>query len=151
MSGFAFYERSLALYRDWELVDALATAADVSELRPLIRDGRRTGRLHGWRRSMRAAQRRRRWSTTCSGRYPSCPHLSDNHVPAGERQNRERATSDNLWVTAQVDELSLSAKRRAYDYGFATGLMVKELRLWPDSDFTSAIKPIEQAAGVVVG
>jgi hypothetical protein len=26
VSGFAFYERSLALYRDWELDDVLATA-----------------------------------------------------------------------------------------------------------------------------
>ena len=26
VSGFAFYERSLALYRDWELVDVLAVA-----------------------------------------------------------------------------------------------------------------------------
>jgi hypothetical protein len=26
VSGFAFYERSLALYRDWELDDVLAAA-----------------------------------------------------------------------------------------------------------------------------
>lgn len=68
---------------------------------------------------------------------------------------------------------------RTFDYGFATGLMVKDVelyldeaktlgvsvevaeavgRLWelalrdqgPDSDFTAAIKPIEHAAGVVV-
>jgi hypothetical protein len=26
VSGFAFYERSLALYRDWELADVLAAA-----------------------------------------------------------------------------------------------------------------------------
>ncbi|HEX3972769.1 MAG TPA: NAD-binding protein, partial [Stellaceae bacterium] len=67
-----------------------------------------------------------------------------------------------------------------FDFGFATGLMVKDVRLaleeakslgmslevaeavgrlWetvyremgPESDFTSAIKPIEKAAGVVVG
>ncbi|CAM2909903.1 secreted hydrolase [Mycobacterium intermedium] len=44
VSAFAFNERSLALYRDWELVDVLATelpdAAD--ELRPLVSTGRRT-------------------------------------------------------------------------------------------------------------
>jgi predicted secreted hydrolase len=32
VSGFAFYERSLALYRDWELIDVLA--ASVANLRP---------------------------------------------------------------------------------------------------------------------
>jgi hypothetical protein len=32
VSGFAFYERSLALYRDWELADVLAAA------RPAERD-----------------------------------------------------------------------------------------------------------------
>jgi 3-hydroxyisobutyrate dehydrogenase-like beta-hydroxyacid dehydrogenase len=69
---------------------------------------------------------------------------------------------------------------RTFDYGFATGLMVKDVRLYleeaktlgvsrevaeavgrlwevavrelgPESDFTAAIKPIEKAAGVVVG
>lgn len=69
---------------------------------------------------------------------------------------------------------------RTFDYGFATGLMVKDVRLYveeakalgipmeiadavarvwelviaelgPESDFTAAIKPIEEAAGVVVG
>src|SRR6202000_1463316 len=69
---------------------------------------------------------------------------------------------------------------RTFDYGFATGLMVKDVRLYldeakalgvpvgdaeaggrlweatlndegADSDFTSAIKPIERAAGVTVG
>jgi hypothetical protein len=69
---------------------------------------------------------------------------------------------------------------RTFDFGFATGLMVKDVRLFleeakslgmsmevaeavgrlwevviremgPESDFTSAIKPIEQAAGVIVG
>jgi hypothetical protein len=68
---------------------------------------------------------------------------------------------------------------RSFDFGFATGLMVKDVRLcldemkslglsmevaeavgrlWevvirdmgPEADFTSAIKPIEKAAGVVV-
>ena len=38
--GFAFYERSLALYRDWELAEVLATAVDVGELRALIDAGR---------------------------------------------------------------------------------------------------------------
>ncbi|OBI49051.1 oxidoreductase [Mycobacterium kyorinense] len=69
---------------------------------------------------------------------------------------------------------------RTFDYGFATGLMVKDVRLYldeakalglptqlaesvaqlweatlaaegPNSDFTSIVKPIEAAAGVVVG
>ena len=69
---------------------------------------------------------------------------------------------------------------RSFDFGFATGLMVKDVRLcleeakslglsldvveavgklWEtviaetgaESDFTAAIKPIEQRAGVVVG
>jgi predicted secreted hydrolase len=35
VSGFAFYERSLALYRDWELVDVLAAA--VTDLSPTER------------------------------------------------------------------------------------------------------------------
>ncbi|OHV01775.1 secreted hydrolase [Mycobacterium talmoniae] len=33
VSGFGFYERSLALYRDWELVDVLAAA--VADLKPV--------------------------------------------------------------------------------------------------------------------
>lgn len=43
VSAFAFNERSLALYRDWELVDVLATELpDVAdELRPLVASGRR--------------------------------------------------------------------------------------------------------------
>jgi predicted secreted hydrolase len=52
VSGFAFYERSIAMYRDWELVDVLATAVAapgpragqlasmVARLRSLIDDGR---------------------------------------------------------------------------------------------------------------
>jgi predicted secreted hydrolase len=42
VSGFAFYERSLALYRDWELVDVLATvdADAAAHVRALIGDGR---------------------------------------------------------------------------------------------------------------
>jgi 3-hydroxyisobutyrate dehydrogenase-like beta-hydroxyacid dehydrogenase len=75
---------------------------------------------------------------------------------------------------------SRSILSRTFDHGFATGLMVKDVqlyldeakrlgvttevadavaRLWevvidevgPESDFTAAIKPIERAAGVVVG
>jgi hypothetical protein len=46
VSGFAFYERSLALYRDWELIDVLASTADseelVDQLRLLIASGNRS-------------------------------------------------------------------------------------------------------------
>jgi predicted secreted hydrolase len=40
VGGFAFYERSLALYRDWELADVLAAAgpADRDEVAQLIED-----------------------------------------------------------------------------------------------------------------
>lgn len=44
VAGFAFYERSLALYRDWELIDVLATARPtelVNQLRSLVASGRR--------------------------------------------------------------------------------------------------------------
>lgn len=43
VSGFAFYERTLALHRDWELVDVLATvdATTAAKLRTLIEGGRR--------------------------------------------------------------------------------------------------------------
>jgi hypothetical protein len=45
VSGFAFYERSLALYRDWELIEVLASAVDdeelVGELRTLVASGKR--------------------------------------------------------------------------------------------------------------
>jgi predicted secreted hydrolase len=53
VSGFAFNERSLALYRDWELIDVLATTAEnlspadpylvelVEQVRPLIAAGHR--------------------------------------------------------------------------------------------------------------
>lgn len=44
VSGFGFYERSLALYRDWELVDVLASVvgdARVATLRELVEGGRR--------------------------------------------------------------------------------------------------------------
>jgi 3-hydroxyisobutyrate dehydrogenase-like beta-hydroxyacid dehydrogenase len=82
--------------------------------------------------------------------------------------------------TASRDKFPRAILPRTFDYGFATGLMVKDVRLcleeakslglsmevaeavgrlWEvvireigaESDFTSAIKPIEKAAGVVVG
>src|SRR6266478_2635035 len=82
--------------------------------------------------------------------------------------------------TASRDKFPRSVLPRTFDFGFATGLMVKDVRLCLDemkslglsmevaeavgrlweviirdegaeSDFTSAIKPIEEAAGVVVG
>ena len=82
--------------------------------------------------------------------------------------------------TASRDKFPRSILPRSFDYGFATGLMVKDIRLaldemkslglsmevaeavgrlWEavlrengaDSDFTAAIKPIEKKAGVVVG
>src|SRR4029077_2293014 len=82
--------------------------------------------------------------------------------------------------TASRDKFPRSILPRSFDFGFATGLMVKDVRLcleeakslglsmevaeavgrlWEvviremggESDFTSAIQPIEQAAGVVVG
>jgi len=82
--------------------------------------------------------------------------------------------------TASRDKCPRSILPRSFDFGFATGLMVKDVRLCLDeakslglsmevaeavgrlwevviremgaeSDFTSAIKPIEKAAGVVVG
>jgi 3-hydroxyisobutyrate dehydrogenase-like beta-hydroxyacid dehydrogenase len=83
-------------------------------------------------------------------------------------------------TSASRDKFPRAILPRTFDYGFATGLMVKDVglyldeakalgvsvevaeavgRLWdlavrdqgPDSDFTAAIKPLEQAAGVVVG
>lgn len=83
-------------------------------------------------------------------------------------------------TSASRDKFPRAILPRTFDYGFATGLMVKDVRLYldeakalgvpveiaeavaqlweaamraegADSDFTSAIKPIEQAAGVVVG
>src|SRR6202171_3346980 len=82
--------------------------------------------------------------------------------------------------TASRDKFPRAILPRSFDFGFATGLMVKDVRLcleemkslglsievaeavgrlWevvirdmgPESDFTTAIKPIEKAAGVVVG
>ena len=82
--------------------------------------------------------------------------------------------------TASRDKFPRAVLPRSFDFGFATGLMVKDVRLALDemkqlglsmevaeavgrllevviremgaeSDFTCAIKPIEKAAGVVVG
>src|SRR6266700_2813920 len=82
--------------------------------------------------------------------------------------------------TASRDKFPRAILPRSFDFGFTTGLMVKDVRLcldemkslglsmevaeavgrlWEtvirdegaDSDFTAAIKPIEKAAGVVVG
>jgi 3-hydroxyisobutyrate dehydrogenase-like beta-hydroxyacid dehydrogenase len=83
-------------------------------------------------------------------------------------------------TNASRDKFPRSILPRTFDFGFATGLMVKDVRLYmqeakalgvskevaeavarlwevvidelgPDSDFTAAMKPIEQIAGVVVG
>src|SRR5437868_2093007 len=82
--------------------------------------------------------------------------------------------------TASRDKFPRSVLPRSFDFGFTTAMMVKDVRLaveemrslglsmevaeavgrlWetvikdqgPESDFTTAIKPIEKAAGVVVG
>lgn len=82
--------------------------------------------------------------------------------------------------TASRDKFPRAVLPRSFDYGFSTGMMVKDVRLcleemraqglsmevaeavgrlWEvvirdmgaESDFTAAIKPIEQAAGVTVG
>lgn len=82
-------------------------------------------------------------------------------------------------TSASRDKFPRAILPRTFDYGFTTGLMVKDVRLYldeakalgvpvevaeaverlwetalhdegPDSDFTSAIKPIERAAGVTV-
>jgi 3-hydroxyisobutyrate dehydrogenase-like beta-hydroxyacid dehydrogenase len=82
--------------------------------------------------------------------------------------------------TASRDKFPRAILPRSFDFGFATGLMVKDVRLcleearslglsmevaeavgrlWEvviremgaESDFTSAIQPIEKAAGIVVG
>jgi 3-hydroxyisobutyrate dehydrogenase-like beta-hydroxyacid dehydrogenase len=83
-------------------------------------------------------------------------------------------------TNASRDKFPRSILPRTFDFGFATGLMVKDVRLYvheakalgvsmevaeavarlwevvidelgPESDFTAAMKPIEQAAGIVVG
>jgi len=80
---------------------------------------------------------------------------------------------------ASRDKFPRAVLPRTFDYGFATGLMVKDVRLYldeatalglptamatavaamwestlasegPESDFTSIVKPIEAAAGVVI-
>jgi 3-hydroxyisobutyrate dehydrogenase-like beta-hydroxyacid dehydrogenase len=82
--------------------------------------------------------------------------------------------------TASRDKFPRAVLPRTFDFGFATGLMVKDVRLaleemkqlglsmevaeavgrlWEtvirdqgaESDFTEAIKPIEKKAGVIVG
>lgn len=83
-------------------------------------------------------------------------------------------------TSASRDKFPRAILPRTFDYGFATGLMVKDVRLYldeaealgvptevaatigriweataadqgPDSDFTAVIKPLEKAAGVTVG
>ena len=80
---------------------------------------------------------------------------------------------------ASRDKFPQAVLPRTYDYGFATGLMVKDVRLYlqeaerlgipaalsqavatlwenlleqqgPESDFTTIIRPLEDAAGVTV-
>ncbi|MCV7091406.1 NAD(P)-dependent oxidoreductase [Mycobacterium interjectum] len=82
-------------------------------------------------------------------------------------------------TSASRDKFPRAILPRTFDYGFATGLMVKDVRLYldearalgvpaqiaatigrlweaaardegPDSDFTTVIKPLERAAGVTV-
>ena len=83
-------------------------------------------------------------------------------------------------TSASRDKFPRAILPRTFDYGFATGLMLKDVRLYldeanalgvpvdvaeavgrlwevaardegPDSDFTAVIKPFEKAAGVTVG
>jgi 3-hydroxyisobutyrate dehydrogenase-like beta-hydroxyacid dehydrogenase len=83
-------------------------------------------------------------------------------------------------TSASRDKFPRAILPRTFDYGFATGLMVKDVRLYldeakalgvpvdvaeaigrlwestareqgPESDFTAVIKPFEKAAGVTVG
>jgi 3-hydroxyisobutyrate dehydrogenase-like beta-hydroxyacid dehydrogenase len=83
-------------------------------------------------------------------------------------------------TSASRDKFPRAILPRTFDYGFATGLMLKDVRLYldeanalgvpvdvaavigrlweaaareegPDSDFTAVIKPLEKAAGVIVG
>lgn len=83
-------------------------------------------------------------------------------------------------TSASRDKFPHAILPRTFDYGFATGLMVKDVRLYldearalgvpaevattivrlwettardqgPDSDFTTVIRPLEEAAGVTVG
>jgi 3-hydroxyisobutyrate dehydrogenase-like beta-hydroxyacid dehydrogenase len=97
------------------------------------------------------------------------PHVMIEVINAGSGMN-----------TASRDKFPRAILPRTFDFGFTTGLMVKDVRLcleemkslglsmevaeavgrlWEvvisdmgaESDFTTAIKPIEKAAGVVVG
>jgi 3-hydroxyisobutyrate dehydrogenase-like beta-hydroxyacid dehydrogenase len=97
------------------------------------------------------------------------PHVMIDVINAGSGMN-----------TASRDKFPRAILPRSFDFGFTTGLMVKDVRLcleemkslglsmevaeavgrlWEvvicdmgaESDFTTAIKPIEKAAGVVVG
>jgi 3-hydroxyisobutyrate dehydrogenase-like beta-hydroxyacid dehydrogenase len=97
------------------------------------------------------------------------PHVMIEVINAGSGMN-----------TASRDKFPRAILPRSFDYGFATGMMLKDVRLcleemkslglsmevaeavgrlWEvvirdmgaESDFTTAIKPIEKAAGVVVG
>ena len=81
---------------------------------------------------------------------------------------------------ASRDKFPRAVLPRTFDFGFATGLMVKDIRLYlqearamelptgvadavarlwettveregPESDFTSVVKPVEDAAGVIIG
>lgn len=83
-------------------------------------------------------------------------------------------------TSASRDKFPRAILPRTFDYGFATGLMLKDMRLYldeakalgvpaevaetigrlweaaardegPDSDFTTVIRPLEKAAGVTVG
>ena len=89
------------------------------------------------------------------------------------------STRDRVATHASRDKFPRAVLPRTFDYGFATGLMVKDVRLYldeakalglptamaaavaqmwestlasegPESDFTSIVKPIEAAAGVVI-
>jgi 3-hydroxyisobutyrate dehydrogenase-like beta-hydroxyacid dehydrogenase len=97
------------------------------------------------------------------------PHVMIEVINAGSGMN-----------TASRDKFPRAILPRSFDYGFGTGMMLKDVRLcleemkslglsmevaeavgrlWEvvirdmgaESDFTNAIKPIEKAAGVVVG
>ncbi len=55
VEGFAFYERSLALWRDWELLDVLASVvgeARVANVRKLVQAGRRDEAVQALRNEM---------------------------------------------------------------------------------------------------
>ena len=76
VSGFAFYERSLALYRAWELIDVLAATVEnlspadpalvslVDQVRPLVVSGRR-------------AEARELLQAMPASNQPGCPDVID--------------------------------------------------------------------------